>query len=163
MGAGDLPHTLFPKHALSLGDLSMGTTVSYWGRALATKGHKIGAKTWQLRWRRAWWWGSKLSLNQSRNRHERNSFYPVHAGLVSVESNSCDPMDYIACQAPLSMEFPRQEYWSELPFFPPGDLSNPGIKPTSPVSPELKADSSHAEPQGAFSHKYAQRWRRDWM
>ena len=33
----------------------------------------------------------------------------------------------VALQAPLSMGFPRQEYWSELPFPPPGDLSNPRI------------------------------------
>ena len=37
----------------------------------------------------------------------------------------------IACQAPLSMEFSRQEYWSGLPFSPPGDLPDPGIKPRS--------------------------------
>jgi len=40
-----------------------------------------------------------------------------------------------ACQAPLSMGFSRQEYWSELPFPPPGELPNPGIEPASPVSP----------------------------
>ena len=40
----------------------------------------------------------------------------------------------IACQAPLSMEFSRQEYWSGLPFSPPGDLPNSGIKPTSHAS-----------------------------
>ena len=34
----------------------------------------------------------------------------------------------VACQAPWSMGFPRQEYWSGLPFPPPGDLPNPGIK-----------------------------------
>jgi len=39
----------------------------------------------------------------------------------------------IACQAPVSMEFSRQEYWSGLPFPPPGDLPDPGIKPTSPA------------------------------
>ena len=33
-----------------------------------------------------------------------------------------DPMDWVACQAPLSMEFCRQEYWSGLPFPSPGDL-----------------------------------------
>jgi len=33
------------------------------------------------------------------------------------------------------MGFSRQEYWSELPFPPPGDLSDPGIEPTSPVAP----------------------------
>ena len=35
------------------------------------------------------------------------------------------------------MGFPRQEYWSGLPFPPPGDLPDPGIKPESPVSPAL--------------------------
>ena len=39
----------------------------------------------------------------------------------------------VACQAPLSMEFPRQEYWSKLPFLTPGDLLDPGIKPRSPT------------------------------
>ena len=36
-------------------------------------------------------------------------------------------------QAPLSMGFPRQEYWSGLPFPPPGDLPDPGIEPVSPA------------------------------
>ena len=39
----------------------------------------------------------------------------------------------IACQAPLSMGFPRQEYWSRLPYPSPGDLPNPGIKPMHPA------------------------------
>ena len=39
------------------------------------------------------------------------------------------------------MGFSRQEYWSELPFPSPGDLSDPGIEPMSPVSPALQADS----------------------
>ena len=37
----------------------------------------------------------------------------------------------VAHQAPLSMGFSRQEYWNGLPFFSPGDLPNPGIKPIS--------------------------------
>ena len=41
------------------------------------------------------------------------------------------------CQAPLSMEFSRQKYWSGLPFPTLGDLSNPGIKPVSLASPAL--------------------------
>ena len=61
-------------------------------------------------------------------------------------STLCDPMDYIACQAPLSMEFSRQEYWSGLPFPSPGDLSDPGIEPGSPT---WQADSSLSEPQGS--------------
>ena len=44
----------------------------------------------------------------------------------------------VARQAPLSMGFSRQAYWSELPCPPPGDLRDPGIKPRSPA---LQADS----------------------
>ena len=54
-------------------------------------------------------------------------------------------MDYIACQAPLSMEFPRQEYWSGLSFPSLGDLPHPEIQP---MYPALQADSlllSHQE------------------
>ena len=51
----------------------------------------------------------------------------------------------VACQAPLSMEFSRQEYWSGLPFPSLADLPNLGIKP---VSPTLQAVSSPAEPSG---------------
>ena len=39
----------------------------------------------------------------------------------------------IACQAPLSMGFPREEYWSGLPFHSPGDLLDPGIESVSPA------------------------------
>ena len=42
-----------------------------------------------------------------------------------------------ACQAPLSMGFFRQEYWSELPCPPPGDLPDLGIEPAFPVIPAL--------------------------
>ena len=45
----------------------------------------------------------------------------------------------IAHQAPLSTRFSRQEYWSRLPFVPPGDLSNPGIESMSLASPALAA------------------------
>ena len=48
-------------------------------------------------------------------------------------TKSCLTPWTIARQAPLSMGFPRQEYWSELPFPPPGDLSDLGIEPTSPT------------------------------
>ena len=52
-------------------------------------------------------------------------------------SNSWTPWT-VACQAPLSLGFSRQEYWSGLPFPSPGDLPNPGIEPGSPA---LQADS----------------------
>ena len=45
----------------------------------------------------------------------------------------------IACQTPLSMEFPRQECWNGLPFPTPGDLPNPGIEPESLASPALES------------------------
>ena len=43
----------------------------------------------------------------------------------------------VARQAPLSIGFSRQEYWSGMLFLPPGDLPDPGIKPTSLMSPAL--------------------------
>ena len=52
----------------------------------------------------------------------------------------------VARQAPLSMGFSRQEYWSVWPFPSPGDLPDPGIKPWSPA---LQADSVLSEPPGA--------------
>ena len=71
----------------------------------------------------------------------------------------------IARSAPPSMGFPRQEYWSGLPFRPPGDLPNPGIEPGSPA---LQADSLPLSHKGGptynrreknhlktlFDHKY---------
>ena len=57
-------------------------------------------------------------------------------------SDSCDPR---VRQASLSMGFPRQEHWSELPFPSLGDLPDPGIKPGSPA---LQVDSLLTEPPG---------------
>ena len=51
----------------------------------------------------------------------------------------------VAHQAPVSVEFSRQEYWSVLPFSSPGDLSNPGNEPRCPA---LQADSLLSEPLG---------------
>ena len=53
-----------------------------------------------------------------------------------------------ACQAPLPMGFSRQECWSGLLFSPRGDLPDPGIKPTSPVSPALADRFFTTEPPG---------------
>ena len=55
----------------------------------------------------------------------------------------------VAYQAPLSMEFSRQEYWSGLPFPSPGDLPNPGMEPRSPA---LQADALPSEPPGKLEH-----------
>ena len=68
--------------------------------------------------------------------------------LVRVYAQSCpflcDPM-MVAPQAPLSMEFSRQEYWIGLPFPTPGDLPDLGIKPGSPL---LQANALPSEPPG---------------
>ena len=55
----------------------------------------------------------------------------------------------VAHQAPPSMEFSGQEYWSSLPFPSPGDLPNPG---TEPRSPALQADALSSEPPGNPFH-----------
>ena len=58
----------------------------------------------------------------------------------------CDPWT-VACLAPLSKGFSRQEHWSGLPFPSPGGLPNPGIEPGSPA---LQANSLLSESQGLF-------------
>ena len=65
----------------------------------------------------------------------------------SVVSNSLQPPRTITHQAPLSVEFSRQEGWSGLPPFPPpGDLPNPGIELASAVSPALAGRFLTTEP-----------------
>ena len=55
----------------------------------------------------------------------------------------------IAHQAPLSMEFPRQEFWAGLPFPSPSDLPDPGVELMAPAaSPALQADSLLLNQQG---------------
>ena len=56
--------------------------------------------------------------------------------------------DAVVHQAPLSMGFPRQEYWSGLPCPPPGDFPDLGIKPTSLTSAALAAGFFTTEPPG---------------
>ena len=65
----------------------------------------------------------------------------------SVVSDSVTPWT-IAHQAPLSMGQFRQEYWSGLPFLPPGDLLHPGVKLVSPASPTLAGRFFTTEPPG---------------
>ena len=58
----------------------------------------------------------------------------VHeCSVTPLSLTLCHPMD--THQAPLSIGFPRQEYWSGLPFLLPGDFPNPGIEPASPATP----------------------------
>ena len=66
----------------------------------------------------------------------------------------------VALQAPQSMGFPRQEYWSGLSCPPPGDLLDPGIEPTSPVSPALQVDSLPLSHWGSLS-LFPQGWSKE--
>ena len=69
--------------------------------------------------------------------------------VCTVVSDSLQPHGlYVVHQDPLSTEFSRQEYWSGLPFHLPGGLPDPGIKPTSPVSPAWQVDSLPLAPPG---------------
>ena len=62
----------------------------------------------------------------------------VHAKSLQSYLTLCNPMDY-SPPGSLSMGFSRQEYWNGLPYPPPGDLPDPGIKPVSPASPARQA------------------------
>ena len=58
---------------------------------------------------------------------------PMHACSVAQLYPTLEAPWIVACLAPPSMNFARQEYWSGFPFPTPGDLPHPGIKPISPV------------------------------
>ena len=58
--------------------------------------------------------------------------------VTLVMSDSLQP--YVACQTPLFMGFSKQEYWNGFPCPPPGDLSDPRIKPTSAMFPAVQAE-----------------------
>ena len=64
-------------------------------------------------------------------------------GLVDKSCQTLVTPWTVACHVPLSMGFPRQEYWSGLLFPSPGDLPDPGIEP---MSPALQADPLPTEP-----------------
>ena len=66
-------------------------------------------------------------------------------------TQSCPTRCDLAYQAPLSMRFFRQDYWSGLPFPPPGDLPDSGVKLVCPKSPELQVDSLPQSHQGSAS------------
>ena len=68
---------------------------------------------------------------------ELSHFFMAESDSLAVMSDSATPWT-VVCQAPLFMEFSRQEYWSGLPFPSPGDLPNPVIELGSPA---LQADS----------------------
>ena len=98
-----------------------------------------------------WWsffffsWKSSSSFKSPSLEFVFSIFLVVCVLVTQLYLILCDSMDYIAHQAPLSMEFSRQEYCCGLPFPSPGDLLNSGIKPGSPAE---QADSLPTEPPG---------------
>ena len=74
---------------------------------------------------------------------ERSSLKQIH---TVFSSNACSGMFNsetpwtVACQAPVSMVFPKQKYWSRFPFPTPGDLPKPGTEPASLASPALAGE-----------------------
>ena len=95
-------------------------------------------------------WGNSLLSRTPKGKLGKGAC--VHAKLLQSCPTLLHPMT-TAHQALLSMGFSRQEYWSGLPCPPPGDLSDPGIKPVSPISPAL-ADSSPQVPPGKPRRKW---------
>ena len=76
-------------------------------------------------------------MNRARSKQKPRRCVCKYPWAAVVESLSCVQLFVtpwtVAHQAPLSMGFSRQEYWSGLPFPPPRDLPNPGIEPSSPA------------------------------
>ena len=105
-----------------------------------------------------WWWSTWGAREKHRlyfyfiylSIHLPAGLYMCCAVLCLITQSCptlCNPMT-VARQAPLSMGFSRQEYWSGLPCPPPGNLPNLGIEPRSPT---LLADSLPSEPPGKGS------------
>ena len=80
------------------------------------------------------WLGSSFGLQQPVQ--DQETILCVYSYMLSHVPLFATPWT-VARQAPLSVGFPRQEYWSGLPFPPQGDLPDPGIKPVSLMSPAL--------------------------
>ena len=77
------------------------------------------------------------------------------AKLLQLCLTICNPWT-VACQASLCMGFSRQEYWSGLPFPPPGDLPHPGTESTYPVASALLGGFFTTEPWGKPTLQYAE-------
>ena len=102
------------------------------------KTHTTGNAKWcSLGWREM--------MSETENLNEGLKSAPTGKVKEShlVVSDSLWPLWTRAYQAPLSLEFSRQEYWSGLTLPSPGDLPDPGIEPESPA---LQADSLPSEP-----------------
>ena len=102
--------------------------------------------------------GGKADQNHNQRDTIPHPFSPVQLFVA---------LGAIACQSPLCMEFSRQEYWSGLPFPPPGDLLNPGAEPRPPASQAdsycpSHRDSPHIHQDGLIKWEVSARMCRNW-
>ena len=110
----------------------------------------------------SWWETKGWSYSQSSRNgpglvEASHSYWNIWAHAVEWVSSACVPAQLlscvqffatpwtVACQVPLSMGFPKQEYWSELPFPSLGELPDPGIEPMSPALQAYSLPLSHQE------------------
>ena len=102
--------------------------------------------SWHLGWEKLWGF---FSGSYKQKVQERIKHFSLSKGVCVLSCFSCVwlfvTMWTVALQAPLSVGFSRQEYWSGLSSPPPGHLPNPGIEPRSPA---LQVDSLPSEPPG---------------
>ena len=77
----------------------------------------------------------------------------MHAKLLQLHVQLFVTLWTVACQAPLSLGFSRQEYRCGLPCPPPGNLPDPGIEPASPVAPALQGKSLPLSHWGSMQYR----------
>ena len=105
---------------------------------------------WKNNWENGRWKTYVIIWRKSKERESKrdDSLNYVHTRLLSRVWLFATPRT-VACQAPLYMGFSRQEYWSGLPFPPPGDLPDPEIKPALLEAPALVGKFFTTEPPAA--------------
>ena len=85
-------------------------------------------------------------------KHDLKNKVEVYINLCMLVTQSCltlcNPMDCSPPGSSVHEEFSRQEFWSGVPFPPPGDLPDPGVEPGSLVSSSLAGGSFTTEPSG---------------
>ena len=101
------------------------------------------------------YWGKKnlVWISKDRDRNRETTRAEIEQKSLSRVRLFATPWT-AACQAPLSMGFSRQEYWSGFPFPSPGDLPDPGIEPTCPVSRALASGFFTTAPPGKHTDIY---------
>ena len=129
---------------------------TWWGLGHHSEDFVFQSEVWRHGWFRSEEPCDPRQLYEVRGRDQREAL--THQGWLSLQLHTficvfvCSIAQLcltfttpwtVACQTPLSMRFSRQEQWSGLPFFPPGNLPNSGIEP---MSPAVQVDSFITEP-----------------